>query len=160
MTPPRPSITIDARKRGVAVSHWSVLQLCFYNLIFKRCQFFKLWRSKSSMLNGMDHLDHSILSRIFDSFFFGVGLRNLFFYSRKCFRRLTHANTRKILAALPPLELTFRGAEYLSYDLSQRGIEPILSENDEISLFFKTRKSSGLLFHTGKKAFKFETSSC
>ncbi|TRY78356.1 hypothetical protein TCAL_01738 [Tigriopus californicus] len=50
-----------------------------------------------------------------------------------------------------PLEVTLTGGEYLSYNLFQRGIDPILSINDEISLYFKTRKSSGLLFHTGNE---------
>ena len=50
-----------------------------------------------------------------------------------------------------PAEATFRGNEYIAYDLQQRGVEPILSTNDEISLYFKTRKSSGLLFYTGNR---------
>ena len=50
----------------------------------------------------------------------------------------------------PPLEATFRGTEYVTYDLTQKSLEPILSINDQISLYFKTRKSSGLLFYTGK----------
>ena len=54
-----------------------------------------------------------------------------------------------ISAVLPP-EATFRGGEYLTYDLSRRGVDPILSSDDEISLHFKTRKSSGLLFYTGE----------
>ena len=49
----------------------------------------------------------------------------------------------------PPLEATFRGTEYVTYDLTQKSLEPILSINDQISLYFKTRKSSGLLFYTG-----------
>ena len=49
----------------------------------------------------------------------------------------------------PPIEATFRGTEYVTYDLSQKSLEPILSINDQISLYFKTRKSSGLLFYTG-----------
>ena len=56
-----------------------------------------------------------------------------------------------ISAVLPP-EATFRGGEYLTYDLSRRGVDPILSSDDEISLHFKTRKSSGLLFYTGERA--------
>ena len=52
-----------------------------------------------------------------------------------------------------PAEATFRGGEYIAYDLQQRGVEPILSTNDEISLYFKTRKSSGLLFYTGSSKF-------
>jgi hypothetical protein len=49
-----------------------------------------------------------------------------------------------------PSEATFRGAEYLSYDLSTTGAEPIVSAQDSISLNFKTRQPSGLLFYTGK----------
>ncbi|CAH1791707.1 unnamed protein product, partial [Owenia fusiformis] len=47
-----------------------------------------------------------------------------------------------------PSVATFYGAHYLSYDLSDRG-DPILSSNDRLSLFFKTRQSNGLLFYTG-----------
>ena len=54
------------------------------------------------------------------------------------------------LAENPPPEATFRGTEYITYDLQQRSVEPILSTSDEISLYFKTRKSSGLLFYTGE----------
>lgn len=50
----------------------------------------------------------------------------------------------------PPPEATLRGGEYITYNLQMRGVEPILSTNDEISLYFKTRKSSGLLFYTGE----------
>ena len=55
-----------------------------------------------------------------------------------------------MLSAVLPPEATFRGGEYLTYDLGRRGIDPILSSDDEISLHFKTRKSSGLLFYTGE----------
>ena len=54
-----------------------------------------------------------------------------------------------LLVDNPPLEATFRGTEYVTYDLTQKSLEPILSINDQISLYFKTRKSSGLLFYTG-----------
>ncbi len=47
--------------------------------------------------------------------------------------------------------MTLRGAEYLTYDLAQRGVDPILSVEDEISLYFRTRKSNGLLFYTGEE---------
>ena len=53
-------------------------------------------------------------------------------------------------SAEAPIEVTFSGGEYITYDLRQKGFEPILSTNDEISLHFKTRKSNGLLFYTGK----------
>ncbi|XP_041428925.1 neurexin-3 isoform X17 [Xenopus laevis] len=44
---------------------------------------------------------------------------------------------------------TFRGSEYLCYDLSQN---PIQSSSDEITLSFKTRQRNGLILHTGKSA--------
>jgi len=44
-----------------------------------------------------------------------------------------------------------RGSGYVTYDLVQRGIDPILSATDEISLHFRTRKPEGMLFYTGKK---------
>ena len=53
-------------------------------------------------------------------------------------------------SAEAPIEVTFSGGEYITYDLRQKGFEPILSTNDEISLHFKTRKSNGLLFYTGE----------
>lgn len=49
-----------------------------------------------------------------------------------------------------PSEATFRGAEFLSYDLTQTGGEPIVSTQDAISLYFKTRQPNGLLFYTGE----------
>lgn len=51
---------------------------------------------------------------------------------------------------MAPLEATFKGDEYLSYDLVQLGGQPILSTQDEISLHFKTTRPDGLLFHTGE----------
>ena len=47
-------------------------------------------------------------------------------------------------------EAMLRGREGLKYDLSSVGGEPILFEADKISLYFKTRKSSGLLYYNGK----------
>lgn len=49
-----------------------------------------------------------------------------------------------------PSEATFRGAEFLSYNLSRTGGEPIVSNQDAISLLFKTRQPSGLLLYTGE----------
>ncbi|GJQ66007.1 putative laminin G [Trypoxylus dichotomus] len=46
-----------------------------------------------------------------------------------------------------PSEAVFRGAEFLSYD--QTGGGPILSAQDSVTLYFKTRQSNGLLFYTG-----------
>lgn len=48
-----------------------------------------------------------------------------------------------------PSEATFRGAEFLSYDLTQTGGEPFVGTQDAISLYFKTRQPNGLLFYTG-----------
>ena len=50
----------------------------------------------------------------------------------------------------PPSEATLRGHEYFYYDLAQTGGEPIVSSSDEISLYFKTRQATGMLFYTGK----------
>ncbi len=47
-----------------------------------------------------------------------------------------------------PSEATFYGGQYLSYDLSNRG-DPIVSNNDQVSFYFKTRQANGLLFYTG-----------
>lgn len=49
-----------------------------------------------------------------------------------------------------PSEAVFRGSEFLSYDLTQTGGEPIVSAQDSVTFYFKTRGSSGLLFYTGK----------
>lgn len=49
-----------------------------------------------------------------------------------------------------PSEATFRGTEFLSYDLGQTGGEPIVSAQDSISLYFRTRQPNGLLFFTGE----------
>ncbi|XP_037025622.1 neurexin-1-like, partial [Bradysia coprophila] len=48
-----------------------------------------------------------------------------------------------------PSEATFKGTEFLSYDLGQTGGEPIVSAQDAISLYFRTRQPNGLLFYTG-----------
>ncbi|XP_048506164.1 neurexin-3 isoform X4 [Athalia rosae] len=47
-----------------------------------------------------------------------------------------------------PSEATFRGTEYLTIDLSKT--EPVLSTQESISLFFKTRQPNGLLFYSGE----------
>ncbi|GFW98081.1 neurexin-3 [Trichonephila clavipes] len=49
-----------------------------------------------------------------------------------------------------PAEATFRGAEYLSFNLQSLNAEPVLSSSDQISLFFKSRQPNGLLLYTGK----------
>nr|CAD7395668.1 unnamed protein product [Timema cristinae] len=63
--------------------------------------------------------------------------------------RVVQFNTRLVVADKAPSEATFRGTEFLSYDLSRTGGEPIVSTQDAISLTFKTRQPSGLLFYTG-----------
>ena len=62
-----------------------------------------------------------------------------------------------LFSAETPIEVTFSGGEYITYDLRQKGFEPILSTNDEISLHFKTRKSNGLLFYTGENITSSQT---
>ncbi|RZC36318.1 hypothetical protein BDFB_004117, partial [Asbolus verrucosus] len=47
-----------------------------------------------------------------------------------------------------PSEAVFRGTEFLSYDLSQTGGEPIVSAQDSVTFYFKTRQPNGLLFYT------------
>lgn len=49
-----------------------------------------------------------------------------------------------------PSEATFRGTEFLSYDMGQTGGESIVSSQDAISLYFRTRQPNGLLFYTGE----------
>ncbi|KAJ8924521.1 hypothetical protein NQ315_007319 [Exocentrus adspersus] len=49
-----------------------------------------------------------------------------------------------------PSEAVFRGTEFLSYDLSQTGGEPIVSAQDSVTFYFKTRQPNGLLFYTGE----------
>ena len=44
----------------------------------------------------------------------------------------------------------FRGREGLKYELASMGGQPILTSQDKISLVFKTRKSSALLYYNGK----------
>lgn len=53
-----------------------------------------------------------------------------------------------------PTEAVFRGTEFLSYDLSQTGGEPIVSAQDSVTFYFKTRAPSGLLFYTGEYSFQ------
>ncbi|KAF5304935.1 hypothetical protein FQR65_LT00819, partial [Abscondita terminalis] len=48
-----------------------------------------------------------------------------------------------------PSEAVFRGNEFLSYDLSHTGGEPIVSAQDSVTFYFKTRAPNGLLFYTG-----------
>lgn len=55
-----------------------------------------------------------------------------------------------LLSDKAPSEAVFRGAEFLSYD--QTGGGPIVSAQDSVTLYFKTRQSNGLLFYTGKKS--------
>lgn len=84
----------------------------------------------------------SHVSLNFPSFFHLVAFEKKTFFLRLLFNKINFLDN-------PPPEVTLRGTEYITYDLQQKFLEPILSINDEISLHFKTRKSSGLLFYTG-----------
>ncbi|XP_065280830.2 neurexin 1 isoform X2 [Dermacentor albipictus] len=46
-----------------------------------------------------------------------------------------------------PSEATFRGHEFLSLDSSR---SPVISGSDQVTLLFKTRQSSALLWHSGR----------
>nr|CAH7718052.1 unnamed protein product [Callosobruchus chinensis] len=59
-------------------------------------------------------------------------------------------NPVNLVADKAPTEAVFRGTEFLSYDLSQTGGEPIVSAQDSVTFYFKTRQASGLLFYTGE----------
>ncbi|KAI5707000.1 hypothetical protein M8J75_013325 [Diaphorina citri] len=48
-----------------------------------------------------------------------------------------------------PSEATFRGLEFLVYDQTRIGGEPIISSQDTISLYFRTKHSTGLILHAG-----------
>ena len=50
----------------------------------------------------------------------------------------------------PTTEALLRGREGIKYDLNHIGGEPIITSSDKISLYFKTRKSAGLLFYNGE----------
>ncbi|XP_046600908.1 neurexin-1 isoform X2 [Neodiprion lecontei] len=47
-----------------------------------------------------------------------------------------------------PSEATFKGTEYLTIDLSKA--EPVMSTQESISIYFKTRQPNGLLFYSGE----------
>ncbi|XP_066961792.1 neurexin 1 isoform X2 [Macrobrachium rosenbergii] len=49
----------------------------------------------------------------------------------------------------PSEEATFRGREYLWWDLRRIGGQPLASQHDQLSLSFKTRHPAGVLFFTG-----------
>lgn len=50
----------------------------------------------------------------------------------------------------PPVEATFAGSEYLTYDLSSRG-DSFISSTDQLTMYFRTRQANGLLFYTGDR---------
>ena len=50
------------------------------------------------------------------------------------------------LSERPPSEATFTGDEYLHFDVRGSGGEPLVSWSDQLSLQFRSRQSSGLLF--------------
>lgn len=59
-------------------------------------------------------------------------------------------NYKNYIIDKAPSEASFRGSEFLFYDLGQTGGEPIVSTQDAITLYFRTRQANGLLFYTGK----------
>lgn len=58
-----------------------------------------------------------------------------------------------LVADKAPSEAVFRGTEFLSYDLSHTGGEPIVSAQDAVTFYFKTRQPNGLLFYTGERLY-------
>ncbi|XP_042239811.1 neurexin-1-like isoform X2 [Homarus americanus] len=46
-------------------------------------------------------------------------------------------------------EITFRGREYLWWDLRRTGGQPLASQSDQLSFSFKTRHPAGVLFFSG-----------
>ena len=72
------------------------------------------------------------------------------------FRRNFIHDFSSFISADDPPEASFSGLEFLSYNLRHldgqkdpKG-EPILSNQDEISLHFRTNRKDGILFYTGK----------
>ena len=65
----------------------------------------------------------------------------------------TNKQTFDLVSFLPaekvPSDATFFGAQYLSYNLSSRG-NVLDSNQDEVSLDFRTKQADGLLFYTGR----------
>lgn len=61
-----------------------------------------------------------------------------------------HLTKNILIPDKTPSEATFRGQQFLSYDLGQTGAEPIVSAQDAITLYFRTRNPNGLLFYTGE----------
>ncbi|XP_052769324.1 neurexin-1-like isoform X2 [Mya arenaria] len=67
----------------------------------------------------------------------------------KCDCSYTQFNGEHCQMERQAVEAMFKGMQYLTYDLTQRG-DPIFSANDHLSLYFKTTQSNGLLFFTGE----------
>lgn len=66
-----------------------------------------------------------------------------------CVDKLVRLTDSYSTTAKQPPEATLRGHEYFFYDMAQSGGEPIVSSSDEVSLYFKTRQATGMLFYTG-----------
>ena len=58
--------------------------------------------------------------------------------------------TLVIFAETRSAQAMFRGREGLKYQLASQGGQSIITSQDKISLVFKTRKSSALLYYNGK----------
>ena len=66
------------------------------------------------------------------------------------FHKVQYKQENSLISESPISEAVFRGREGVKYDLNHIGGEPIITSVDKISLYFKTRKSSGLLFYNGE----------
>ncbi|MPC81330.1 hypothetical protein E2C01_075937 [Portunus trituberculatus] len=47
-------------------------------------------------------------------------------------------------------EITFRGREYVWWDLRRTGGQPLAAQSDHLSFSFKTRHPAGVLFFSGE----------
>ncbi|XP_021341144.1 neurexin-1a-like isoform X3 [Mizuhopecten yessoensis] len=65
-----------------------------------------------------------------------------------CSQRSALRNPRGNLKKRAPSEVTFFGSQYFMYEWPAKGAPT--SNTDEVSLYFRTRQPSGLLFYTGQ----------
>jgi len=56
----------------------------------------------------------------------------------------------RLFPARKPVEATFEGGQFLSFNLSQMGGADISSSRDQVSLQFKTKVKDALLFHASE----------
>ncbi|XP_069116401.1 neurexin-1-like isoform X2 [Argopecten irradians] len=65
-----------------------------------------------------------------------------------CDQRSAQRNPRRNLNQRAPSEVTFFGSQYFMYEWPSKSAPT--SNTDEVSLYFRTRQPSGLLFYTGQ----------